>query len=110
MKKIAAFALACGCIVPPAFAATGDMTYLTCALGENPWQVALNESAGTVSYVHRNGVVFERAAFTGDSVVWETRLGRFTISRIDLSLTLKMGDDVVQEHTCTIVQTPDRVF
>lgn len=110
MKKIAAFALASACIATPASAATGGITYLTCAVGDNPWQVALNESAGTVSYVHRNGVVHERAVFISDSVVWETSLGRFTINRLDLSLTLNMGGEVVQEHTCTIVQAPSRAF
>lgn len=109
MKNFLVFALASACIANPATAATGGITYLTCTVSDITWQVALNENAGTVSYVHRNGVVYEKAVFTADSVVWETRLGRFTISRVDLSLTHKM-DDYVKRDTCTIAKAPSRAF
>lgn len=115
MKNFLVFALASVCIANPATAATGGITYLTCTMNGNPFPFALNESAGTVSYIHRTGVVFEKAAFTADSVVWEAGATsyskvRYTIDRIDLSLSLAVGGEVTQRETCTIVQSPDRKF
>lgn len=109
MKIILSAILATASIPTPAFAQNGTITYLNCSLMGNLWEVSLNEGAGRLSYVHSNGVVYEQAVFTADSVVWDSRIGRFTISRVDLSLTITIGDSVTRGE-CTRPLVPDRVF
>lgn len=109
MKSVLGAVLATALISTPSLAETGSITYLNCSLNGNPWEVSLNEEAGRVSYVHSNGVVYEQAVFTADSVVWESRIGRFTISRVDLSLTFTMGENVTRGE-CTMTQAPNRAF
>ena len=73
------------------------------------WQVSLNEEAGQVSYIAAKVVVFEKAVFTSDKVVWENGVGRFVIDRVDLSLKMTSGDFMMR-GVCKISPVPKRAF
>lgn len=109
MKSAAALTIALALTSIPASVAASDITYLDCAVNGLPWKVSLDESAGKISYEHSKGVVTEDAVFTADKVVWETMLGTFAISRVDLTFTQTL-DGHVFRHTCKLSAPRKRLF
>jgi hypothetical protein len=93
----------------PVHATAGDITYLRCDVSGVIWNMALNESAGRVSYEHANGIVIEPAVFTADRVVWKSAIGSFVINRTDLTLTLTMSGRPFP-NKCTIEKPLKRAF
>ena len=95
--------------------AYAEPVYLNCVITNSQkdvlWKVALDESAGTVSYsIPEHGVDQKlRGIFTADKVVFST----MEISRVDLSFKRTidlMGDIKVDKGQCQLATVPKRKF